>query len=98
MENSAQVKELVRLKYNLLVTRVEELVETIPPKDLQLGQAVAKHVQLIDSYSARARKLIDGASLSEALEYYKLVTNELKVAMECKLFQFPRDSRIQIFL
>lgn len=88
METNKQIKELVRLKYNVLVSRVEEVENQLnPPADVANSKALQTRMSVVDEYTNKARKLADNFDLSGSVQYYNLAMTEINKIMATKEFE-----------
>lgn len=75
------MKELVRIKYNVLVSRMEELESSMgPPTDLKKG-AIGSSLALIETYTGKARDLADNFDFNQSIQYYNMAMVEIKKVM-----------------
>jgi len=80
-EPDFRIKELVRIKYNCLVSRMEEVESSLTvPKEAKVG-TMGSSVALIEQYTGKARALADGFDFSESIKYYNMAMVEIKKAM-----------------
>jgi len=81
VEENKQVKELVRIKYNCLVSRVEEVESQLSIPDDANTKALVTRMGIVEEYTNKARKLADTMDLAGSIKYYNMAMGELNKLM-----------------